>query len=305
MTDYGHDILLGAFILPETSRAAEVVALAQTADRAGFDLVSFSDHPYRSADLDCWTLFAWVLATTERVHIAGDVLNLPMRPPAMLARAAASLDLLSGGRVNLGIGAGWVWDSIEAMGGERRTPREAVDALEEAVDVIRALWNANDKEAAAVNGRYYRVNGAGLCPAPAHDIPIWLASTRPRSLGLVGRKADGWLTPALPNMQPGDIERGNQSIDESALGAGRDPRSIRRLTSVIGEFTSSNGGFLKGPPRQWVEELLPLAVNDGISGFIALMHDHVTIERFASEVAPGLREAVARERGTAVTSGQR
>ena len=79
--------------------------------------MTFQDHPYQPAFLDTWTLLSWVAARTERIHVAGNVLNLPLRPPAVLARAAASLDLLSGGRFELGLGAGAFWDAIEAMGG--------------------------------------------------------------------------------------------------------------------------------------------------------------------------------------------
>jgi alkanesulfonate monooxygenase SsuD/methylene tetrahydromethanopterin reductase-like flavin-dependent oxidoreductase (luciferase family) len=101
--------------------------LSQLSERLGFDLVTFQDHPYLSNFLDTWTLLSWVAARTERIGISGNVLNLPLRqPPAVLARAAASLDLLSGGRVTLGIGAGNYWDSIEAIGGRRLTPRQSV-----------------------------------------------------------------------------------------------------------------------------------------------------------------------------------
>ena len=88
-------------------------------EQLGLDLVTFQDHPYQPSFLDTWTLLWWVAAQTERVQLSGNVLNLPLRQPAVLARAAASLDLLSGGRVSFGIGAGGFWDAIEAMGGRR------------------------------------------------------------------------------------------------------------------------------------------------------------------------------------------
>jgi alkanesulfonate monooxygenase SsuD/methylene tetrahydromethanopterin reductase-like flavin-dependent oxidoreductase (luciferase family) len=119
MTDYGHDLLFGSFITPTNAAPERVVALAQASERAGLDLVTFQDHPYQAGFLDTWTLLSYVAAQTERIHVAANVLNLPLRPPAVLARAAASLDLLSGGRVELGLGAGGFWDAIEAMGGRR------------------------------------------------------------------------------------------------------------------------------------------------------------------------------------------
>src|ERR671914_1296248 len=135
MADYGHTLEFGTFITPQNQRPHDVVALAQVSERAGLDLVTFQDHPYQPAFLDTWTLLSWVAARTETVKLAPNVLNLPLRPPAVLARAAASLGLLSGGRFELGLGAGGFWDAIEAMGGPRKAPGDAVDALSEGIDI--------------------------------------------------------------------------------------------------------------------------------------------------------------------------
>jgi luciferase-like monooxygenase len=94
MTDYGHDLIFGTFITPETQRPQDVVELARLTERVGLDLVIFQDHPYQPAFLDTWTLLSYVAAQTERVRLSGYVLNLPSRSPAVLARAAASLDTL-------------------------------------------------------------------------------------------------------------------------------------------------------------------------------------------------------------------
>jgi alkanesulfonate monooxygenase SsuD/methylene tetrahydromethanopterin reductase-like flavin-dependent oxidoreductase (luciferase family) len=106
MADYGHELQFGTFITPQSQRPEDVVALARLTERAGLDLVTFQDHPYQPAFLDTWTLLSWVAAQTETVRVAPNVVNLPLRPPAVLARAAASLDLLSGGRFEVGLGAG-------------------------------------------------------------------------------------------------------------------------------------------------------------------------------------------------------
>ena len=92
--------------MPAAQRPHHAVELAVVADRAGLDLVTFQDHPYQPGFLDTWTLLTYVAARTSRVRLSHNVLNLPLRPPVMLARAAASVDLLSGGRFELGIGAG-------------------------------------------------------------------------------------------------------------------------------------------------------------------------------------------------------
>jgi alkanesulfonate monooxygenase SsuD/methylene tetrahydromethanopterin reductase-like flavin-dependent oxidoreductase (luciferase family) len=120
MPDYGHDLAFGTFITPQNQRPDDVVALARLTEQVGLDLATFQDHPYQPAFLDTWTLMSWVAAQTETLRVAPNVLNLPLRQPAVLARSAASLDLLSRGRVELGLGAGAFWDGIEAMGGPRR-----------------------------------------------------------------------------------------------------------------------------------------------------------------------------------------
>src|SRR5205823_6675517 len=120
----------GAFVTPAAAGAEDAVALAVLADSVGLDLVAFQDHPYQPRFLDTWTLLSFVAARTRRVHLTTDVLNLPLRPPAVVARAVASLDILSGGRAELGIGAGNAWDRIEAMGGRRLRPGQSVAALE-------------------------------------------------------------------------------------------------------------------------------------------------------------------------------
>ena len=145
-------------------------------------------------------------------------------------------------------------------GGPRRSPREAVGALGEAIDIIRGMWDAGDPMPLRFDGDHYQVAGAQRGPLPAHDIPIWLGAYNPRMLQLVGRKADGWL-PSLKFLQPGQLQAGNQIIDEAARAAGRNPREIRRLLNIAGRFSPTRGGFLDGPSEQWVEELLTTLAN--------------------------------------------
>jgi alkanesulfonate monooxygenase SsuD/methylene tetrahydromethanopterin reductase-like flavin-dependent oxidoreductase (luciferase family) len=298
MTDYGHDLLFGSFITPANASPDNVVALAQLSEAAGLDLVTFQDHPYQPAFLDTWTLMSFVAARTERVHIAGNVLNLPLRQPAVLARAAASLDLLSGGRVELGLGAGGFWDPIVAMGGERLSPGESLRALREAIDVIRGIWDKGNPERLVIDGTHHRVNGAKRGPAPAHDVAIWVGGLKPRMLRLIGEKADGWL-PSLAYLKSMEqVDESNARIDEAASAAGRDPRQVRRLVNIGGQFTSQpSDRLLVGPPGQWAEQLATLALEHGLSAFIAVGDDPNQVAIFGQEVAPATRELVAAERG--------
>src|ERR1700730_12278732 len=110
--DYGHELAFGVFLTPSSERPQAVVDLARVADQAGLDLVTFQDHPYQPAFLDTWTLLSYVAAQTQNVRLSGNVINLPLRNPAVLARSVASLDLLSGGRAELGIGAGGFAEAI-------------------------------------------------------------------------------------------------------------------------------------------------------------------------------------------------
>ena len=98
MPDYGHPLRFGSFINPVNQPAQRPVDLAVLSEDLGLDLVTFQDHPYQAALHDTWTLLTWVAARTSRIHVSGNVLNLPLRQPAVLARALASLDLLSEGR---------------------------------------------------------------------------------------------------------------------------------------------------------------------------------------------------------------
>jgi alkanesulfonate monooxygenase SsuD/methylene tetrahydromethanopterin reductase-like flavin-dependent oxidoreductase (luciferase family) len=295
--DYGHDLQFGVFITPVASPARHAVDLAVAADEAGLDLVTFQDHPYQPAFYDTWTLLAYVAARTKRVRLSPNVLNLPLRQPAVLARSAASLDRLSGGRVELGLGAGAFWDGIAAMGGPRRTPGESIAALDEAIQIIRGLWNADERGGVFVRGQHYQAMGAKRGPAPAHPIGIWIGAYKPRLLALTGRVADGWL-PSLGYVEggPPGLAELNKHIDAGAAAAGRNPAAIRRLLNVSGRFARAGRGFLNGMPAQWAEDLAGLTINYGISTFILAADDEGTLELFAQEVAPATRALVAQER---------
>jgi alkanesulfonate monooxygenase SsuD/methylene tetrahydromethanopterin reductase-like flavin-dependent oxidoreductase (luciferase family)/hemerythrin-like domain-containing protein len=290
-----HELLFGSFITPSAASPEVAVALAQLSERVGLDLVTFQDHPYLPQFVDTWTLLSYVAARTEVIRLAPNVINLPLRQPVVLARSAASLDLLSGGRLELGVGAGAFWDAIEASGGRRLSAGQAVEALEEAITIVREVWAADVPGGVRVHGSHYQVVGAKRGPAPAHDIGVWVGAYKPRMLALVGRVGDGWL-PSLSYLTgPEQLAQLNALIDEAAVGAGRDPRRIRRLLNVSGAFANASTGFLHGPPDQWAEELAGLVLDYGVSAFILGSDDPHMLQVFAQEVAPAVREAVVAE----------
>ena len=296
MGDYGHDLSFGIFVTPKADTAGHVLRLARRAEAAGLDWVSVQDHPYQPAFLDAWTLLTAIAATTERVSVFPNVANLPLRPPAVLARAVASLDILSGGRAELGIGTGAFWDATAAMGGPRRSPRESVQALREAIAVIRALWAPG--RGARLAGDHYSLAGAKPGPFPVHDVGIWVGGYKERMLRLTGELADGWL-PSSPYAPPERLAAMNAVIDAAAAGAGRPPAAVRRIYNIAGSFDGSGGAFLQGPPKVWAEQLAGLALDEGMSGFVLMVDDAATLERFAAEVAPAVRDLVAAERASA------
>ena len=260
----------GAFVVPADGAVEQVAA----AERAGLDLVGIQDHPYQRRFFDTFSLLAFLAARTERVRLFPAVGNLPLRQPAMLAKEAATIDVLSGGRFELGLGAGAFWEGIEAFGGPRRTGPESVDALEEAIAILRSCW---DEGTATFEGEHYRVRGLKFGPPPAHRIGIWLGAYGPRMMGVVGRLADGWF-PSLPRLPLDEVPGRMRLIDEAAERAGRDPRSIRRIANLGDEISAAPD----------VVERLGALREQGFDGFLVGIDQ---VERFAAEVVPALRSA--------------
>jgi alkanesulfonate monooxygenase SsuD/methylene tetrahydromethanopterin reductase-like flavin-dependent oxidoreductase (luciferase family) len=187
------------------------------------------------------------------------------------------LDLLSSGRFELGIGGPTdtnAWDAIEAMRGMQRTPAESVRALSEAIDINRGIWNVIAPDMMRIEGKHYRVSGTMRGPQPAHNISIRVPAARRHIRQLVGHKADGWIS---ERAWMTDVEEklalDNRIIDEAATEAGRDPRDVRRIFDYHGSFGHARRGFLQDPPAQWVEMLLPLVIEHGVSTFILVEDD--------------------------------
>jgi alkanesulfonate monooxygenase SsuD/methylene tetrahydromethanopterin reductase-like flavin-dependent oxidoreductase (luciferase family) len=296
------DLRFGISVVPLTQRLGAIRDQIRAADEAGLDLVGIQDHPYQRHFLDTWTLLPTLLAETSRIAFFPNVANLPLRPPAVMARAAASLDVLSGGRFELALGAGAFPDVIASFGGPRRAPGESVEALEEAIEVIRLLWS--EQRSVSFEGKFYRLEDARPGPRPPHSIGVWIGAFRPRMIRLAGRKGDGWV-PSLGVLSREELRAGNRRIDEAAEKAGRDPASIRRIVNfqgLIGEGPGPSrselpvgylaGEPLAGPPEWWVETLAGLA-DDGFDTLVLMPADTdpSQVELLAGEVVPQLRKA--------------
>ncbi len=296
MPDRNRPIAFGGNVDPTADDPKWPLRLARVIDEAGLEFIGIQDHPYNMRFLDTWMLLAVLAQATERVRLFANVSNLGLRPPLMLAKAAASLDVLSGGRIELGIGAGAYWEGIAAMGGPLRTPGESVDALEEALQLIRAFFTG--ERSIRFEGEYYQARGARPGPKPAHDMEIWIGAYGPRMLALTGRYGDGWI-PSMSYAPPARIAGMQKRIDEAAQEAGRDPGDIRRAYNVMGMIMDGvSEGPLNGPVKMWVEELTRFVVELGLDTFIYWpAGDRLRqMERFANEVVPAVREAVDKAR---------
>lgn len=275
--------------------------LAVAAEEHGLEFLGIQDHPYVPEYLDTFVLAGALLAATRRIHVFPDVTNLPLRPPAMLAKAAASLDLVSGGRFELAVGAGGYWDAIERLGVRRRSRAEANAALEEAFEVMRAIWRA-DRRPLHHRGVHYTVDGLVPGPAPAHPIELWTGAQGPKALALTGRIADGWAAPIpsyLPYEQWGPA---HTILDEAATAAGRRPSDVRRICQIVGTITDAPGTLrvttgaepVRGDAAQWAELLTRSATELPFTTFV-FWPEHQTIDqvlRFARDVVPAVRRAV-------------
>jgi alkanesulfonate monooxygenase SsuD/methylene tetrahydromethanopterin reductase-like flavin-dependent oxidoreductase (luciferase family) len=291
MPDHGRDVKFGFFLVPNA--ADPLLATARRIEALGLDYIGIQDHPYQRRYVDTWTLLAMIAGQTSRVGLFPDVANLPLRPPAVLAKAAASLDVLSGGRVELGLGAGGFWDAIEAYGGRRRSPGEARSALAEAIEVIRLVWSGQRN--LRFTGRHYHLTGAHSGPTPAHDIGIWLGVYGPRALRLTAQAADGWVPSFQGSLEP--IAEMTARLDDAAAAAGRDPGSIRRVLNVSGALTDGpSEEMFRGPVDQWVDEVTDLVVTLGFDTFILWADGDEQLSRFAEDVVPAVRAQVAHER---------
>ena len=303
--DYGQPLEFAYFLTPDAADPRGVLETARLADTLGYDLLGVQDHPYQPRHLDTMALLAAILTETSSVRVFGAVTNLPLRPPAVLAKAAATLDLLSGGRFELGIGAGGYLEAAHAMGAPALTPAESLAALEEGIAIMRAMWSAGSR-GLRFEGGHYQLAGVHPGPAPAHPIPIWIGSNRPRALALTGRVGDGWVAPLMNYKPPHEAAEANRVIDQAARNAGRDPREIRRIYNIPGAITATSQAratdrdqAIVGPPEHWADVLTHFATDLGFSTFmLAAPPDPQALTAFIQDVAPLVRERVAERRAS-------
>jgi alkanesulfonate monooxygenase SsuD/methylene tetrahydromethanopterin reductase-like flavin-dependent oxidoreductase (luciferase family) len=280
---------------------ADPVGDARRAEELGYDFVSSSDHPGASSpNYETWTMLTWIAASTSRIGIATRVLGVPFRPPALLAKMAATLDALSGGRFILGLGGGSGDEEFRGFGLGLPSPREKTDGLEDAVTIIRGLWS---EPGFTYQGRRYSTEEAEHEPKPDRHIPIWLGTYAPRALAVTGRLADGWI-PSLGYADPDDVPAMRERILGAARKAGRDPAEITCVFNVevrIDGAADDESSVISGSADEVAERLTGfLGLGFSVLNFMPPLGPEYgeQVERLAREVIPAVRSSVESQAST-------
>ena len=250
------------------------------AEEAGFDGAWVFDHfkpLYGDPGGPCmegWTLLAALAASTERIRLGTLVTGVTYRHPALLAAEAATVDHVSDGRLELGVGAAWFETEHDALGFDFPRAGERIARLEEAIQVVKALFTA---DGVSFEGRHYRLRDASYNPKPVQrpHPPIWVGGGgERRTLPLAARHADVWHGFGSPDV----VARKSAIVDRAAEEAGRDPSTIARSTDLsISE------------PLDEVRRTADALREVGISYLVASWPaDRARMDEFAADVLPEL-----------------
>jgi probable F420-dependent oxidoreductase len=283
----------GLGVATTPSAGVDPVAEGRAAEAFGFDFVSASDHLHgETPTYEPWTLLTWIAAATSRIRVASRVLAVPYRPPAVVAKMSETLDRMSGGRVILGLGGGYLDAEFRAFGLPVPSPRDKIDGLEEAIRIARDLWSDHT---VTFQGRLFALDGAIIEPKPEHRIPIWVGTYKPRGLSLAGRLADGWI-PSYGFAPPDQVAALRERVVAAAREAGRDPAEVASIYNIVVRVQAEPGddsSSVTGSPELVADRLVALT-KLGFSGFNLMPAgpDRLEqIERLGREVIPAVRSA--------------
>lgn len=296
-------ILFGLGLESGVDQVDEILAHLRLADEGGLDFFSLGDHPYFANLVDAYVTLGFGLGATSNLSAAAICTNMLSRPAPILARTLTSLSTISGGRVILAIGAGGLQQEIDSLGVPALSPGERVGALEETLELVRALSGGGDP--VTFDGKYYQVTE--LAPAAEPTPPIWVGAGGPKGLAATGRLADGWIPPHLADWRSERVAETRPLVDEAAAAAGRDPSDVTTVYNIAGPIAkdpqpttrNEDGRWTGGGVDQWVEELTAAVLEHGAGAFNYLIrpgdiHDTATLERLVHEVVPAVREAIAK-----------
>lgn len=280
-------------VFPQTEIGSDVGAVrayAQRVEELGFSHVLAYDHvvgadpqvhtgwqaPYdvRTTFHEPLVMFGYMAGLTTSLEFVTGVIILPQRQAALVAKQATEVDLLSGGRLRLGVGVGWNYVEFEALGEDFRNRGKRFD---EQIQLMRLLWT---QQSVTFHGTFHQVTGAGLAPLPVQrPIPVWIGGQSTAAYRRMGRLADGWF----PQIQPGpQLEDARQIVHGAAVAAGREPADIPMEGRVTWGPDSSE---LAAAIRAWADAgASSIAVNTMGTG-LKSVDDHLTALAGAAEVA--------------------
>jgi alkanesulfonate monooxygenase SsuD/methylene tetrahydromethanopterin reductase-like flavin-dependent oxidoreductase (luciferase family) len=283
----------GLFLSQANKTWSQVLDEFTLAEELGFDHAWLVDHLVdtdgtpEDGCLEAWTLLAAIAARTTRIRLGVLVSSNTFRYPAILLKEAVTVDHISAGRVNLGIGTGWHEDEHRRFGIDLPGPRERVDRFEEAVELIDRLMR---EASTTFEGRHYRLDDARLRPPPIQRprIPIVIAAHRPRMLRIAAQYADQWDTFAA---MPGTATEGVEAelgerigqLDAACRAIGRDPAEIRRSTWTTRDALRSTDAYL-----DFVRRHRRLGFTD-FSTVAPAPADLAVLQAIANDVIPDLR----------------
>ncbi len=278
-------------VFPQTEIGTDPVAIrdyAQAVEGLGYDYLLAYDHvlgadpegregrwpyTYLTTFHEPLALFAYLAGLTERIELVSGVIILPQRQTALVAKQAAVVDVLSGGRLILGVGSGWNYVEYESLGEDFHTRGRR---LEEQVGLLRRLWS---EQLVEFEGEFDRIPVAGINPLPGRQIPIWMGGTAPVVLDRIGRIGDGWL---VGRGGLDYFERSVEAIHEAAERAGRDPSEIGIGASVaVHGAPGEQVGFAERLREAGADRIHVLTMDAGLS----TPGDHIDALRTFMEAA--------------------
>jgi probable F420-dependent oxidoreductase len=310
---------LGFFIPPVPPE--QFIKMAMRAEEAGYDFVTCDDHmiypfgaPFTEEAQEygiheAWTAMAYLAGATSRIRVSHMVLVITFRGPGLLAKMGATLDLFSGGRMDLTVGAGWFEREFRAFNFPWENHRERLEREREAVEIVRSLWT---EPRVTFEGKYYRLKNAEVTPKPLQKPtpPIWIGGDSKGSMKLAAEMGDGWL---VHGHQPHEIDKMFRSIrpmlgdkvEGFGLGAatfvimGSDPdaatRKMRRMISpeIWQRFQKAGikhelNNRVSGNSQQCLDRIKEYE-KVGMTRLILIFLDPEDAERFGQEVLPSLR----------------
>ncbi len=236
-----------------------VLRLIQAVEAVGFHDINVLDHvvmgyeapgrdkpiyPAQMPILEVFSLLSFAAAVTSRVGLSTGVLVLPQRQPTLVAKQVSTLDTLSGGRVRLGVGAGWQASEYDAL---EETFDNRGQRMDEAIQLLRTCWSEANID---VQGEFYSLQAMAMEPKPPQgaDIPIWIGGMVPRALRRVAEVGDGWMGMSF-GFNPDKTKRSIETIHEHAQAVGRDPAEIGLQMSLTPARTDDPREFYKNPQR--------------------------------------------------------